>query len=101
MLVNGVYPGPTLRAKWGDWIVVNVKNNLRINGTGIHWHGIRQYQTCQHDGVPGISMSCLNNLRMRLETDFCFQPSVQLRLATPDSTSFEQPSSAQAGISKY
>jgi FtsP/CotA-like multicopper oxidase with cupredoxin domain len=67
MLVNGMYPGPTLRAKWGDWIVVNVKNNLRINGTGIHWHGIRQYQTCQHDGVPGISMYRLKNLLMRLD----------------------------------
>jgi FtsP/CotA-like multicopper oxidase with cupredoxin domain len=55
MLVNGVYPGPTVRAKWGDWIVVNVKNSLQHNGTGIHWHGLRQWNTSQHDGVPGIT----------------------------------------------
>jgi len=55
MLINGVYPGPTLRAKWGDTLVINVKNNLQHNGTGIHWHGIRQLNSCQHDGVPGVS----------------------------------------------
>lgn len=49
------YPGPVIRAKWGDTIVVNVKNNMRDNGTGIHWHGIRQLNSCQHDGVPGIT----------------------------------------------
>lgn len=25
------------------------------NGTGIHWHGIRQLNTVQYDGVPGIT----------------------------------------------
>jgi len=35
MLINNQYPGPVIRAKWGDWIVVNVKNNLKHNGTGI------------------------------------------------------------------
>ncbi|KAJ8109550.1 hypothetical protein OPT61_g7382 [Boeremia exigua] len=54
-LINGQYPGPTIRAKWGDTIVVNVKNSMRDNGTGIHWHGIRQLNSCQHDGVPGIT----------------------------------------------
>jgi len=53
MLINGQYPGPLIRAKWGDTIVVNVKNNLQHNGTGIHWHGLRQLNSCQHDGVPG------------------------------------------------
>ncbi|KAF2131518.1 multicopper oxidase [Dothidotthia symphoricarpi CBS 119687] len=55
MLINNQYPGPTIRAKWGDTLVINVKNNLRDNGTGIHWHGVRQLNTCQHDGVPGIT----------------------------------------------
>ncbi|KAJ4991265.1 multicopper oxidase [Stagonosporopsis vannaccii] len=54
-LINGQYPGPIIRAKWGDTIVVNVKNSMRDNGTGIHWHGIRQLNSCQHDGVPGIT----------------------------------------------
>ncbi|KAJ4367277.1 laccase, multicopper oxidase, benzenediol:oxygen oxidorectuctase [Neocucurbitaria cava] len=55
MLVNGQYPGPTVRAKWGDTIIINVKNSLQYNGTGIHWHGIRQLNTNQHDGVGGVS----------------------------------------------
>lgn len=55
MLINGQYPGPTIRAKWGDFLVINVKNNLQDNGTGIHWHGVRQLNSCQQDGVPGIT----------------------------------------------
>ncbi|KAF9696035.1 hypothetical protein EKO04_006232 [Ascochyta lentis] len=54
-LINGQYPGPTIRAKWGDTIVVNVKNNMQDNGTGIHWHGVRQLNSCQQDGVPGVT----------------------------------------------
>lgn len=29
---TGGYPGPTIRASWGDWIEVTVVNNLEING---------------------------------------------------------------------
>jgi FtsP/CotA-like multicopper oxidase with cupredoxin domain len=32
-----------------------VKNNLGVNGTGIHWHGMRQLKTCTQDGVPGLT----------------------------------------------
>jgi FtsP/CotA-like multicopper oxidase with cupredoxin domain len=32
-----------------------VENKLQDNGTGIHWHGIRQLNSCQNDGVPGIT----------------------------------------------
>lgn len=42
MLVNGQYPGPTVYANWGDMISITVKNSLQNNGTGIHWHGVRQ-----------------------------------------------------------
>ncbi|KAH6860803.1 multicopper oxidase-domain-containing protein [Alternaria rosae] len=55
MLINGQYPGPLVRAKWGDTVIINVKNSLAHNGTGIHWHGIRQLNSCQDDGVPGIT----------------------------------------------
>ncbi|KAG9545682.1 hypothetical protein KCU97_g21210, partial [Aureobasidium melanogenum] len=54
MLINGQYPGPVIRADWGDWLEVTVNNHLSDNGTGIHWHGIRQYETCDQDGVPGV-----------------------------------------------
>jgi FtsP/CotA-like multicopper oxidase with cupredoxin domain len=72
MLVNGIYPGPTLRAKWGDWIVVNVKNSLRHNGTGIHWHGLRQWHSSQHDGVPGISTKIFLRKRISVLTNSVF-----------------------------
>lgn len=72
MLINGRFPGPTLIASeffrhplrltisydfldWGDTLVINVKNSLQHNGTGIHWHGIRQLNSVQADGVPGIT----------------------------------------------
>lgn len=55
MLINNQFPGPTITANWGDTLVVHVKNSLQHNGTGIHWHGIRQLNSVQHDGVPGIT----------------------------------------------
>ena len=37
---NGQVPGPVLKAKQGDTLVVKVKNNLP-EPTIVHWHGIR------------------------------------------------------------
>lgn len=39
LVVNGIYPGPTIEANQGDRIVVNVTNTLE-NSTSIHWHGL-------------------------------------------------------------
>lgn len=36
-------------------MLVNVKNSLQHNGTSIHWHGLRQLNSCQHDGVNGVT----------------------------------------------
>ncbi|CAP61995.1 uncharacterized protein PODANS_5_1200 [Podospora anserina S mat+] len=55
MLVNGDIFGPTITANWGDWIQVNVINNLRTNGTSIHWHGLHQKGTNMHDGANGVT----------------------------------------------
>lgn len=41
MLFNGQFPGPLIRANWGDYISITVQNNLQSNGTGVHWHGVR------------------------------------------------------------
>ncbi|KAI0129781.1 laccase-1 [Xylariales sp. AK1849] len=54
-LVNGQFPGPTLRADWGDDITVTITNSLPINGTSIHWHGMRQLHTNIQDGVNGVT----------------------------------------------
>lgn len=52
---NGSYPGPWIQACWGDTLEITVRNHLRFNGTTIHWHGIRQINTTEHDGVNGVT----------------------------------------------
>ena len=52
---NGTVPGPQLTADWGDTLVIHVTNNMKYNGTSIHWHGVRQLNTVDQDGVPGVS----------------------------------------------
>ncbi|ODQ54619.1 hypothetical protein SAICODRAFT_33809 [Saitoella complicata NRRL Y-17804] len=52
---NGTFPGPTIWANWGDEIEVHVTNKLQDNGTSVHWHGVRQLDTCEEDGVPGVT----------------------------------------------
>ncbi|KAJ5261097.1 extracellular dihydrogeodin oxidase/laccase [Penicillium angulare] len=54
-LINGSFPGPTIIADCGDTVVVHVTNSLQNNGTGLHFHGIRQNFTNQMDGVPSIT----------------------------------------------
>ncbi|KAL1644911.1 hypothetical protein SLS58_003982 [Diplodia intermedia] len=48
-------PGPIIEANWGDTVKVNVINKLQDNGTTMHFHGIRQHNTNQYDGVPSIT----------------------------------------------
>ncbi|KAF2164057.1 multicopper oxidase [Zasmidium cellare ATCC 36951] len=55
LTVNGTMPGPVIEANWGDEVVVHFKNNFENNGTGIHFHGIRQNWTNPEDGVPSIT----------------------------------------------
>lgn len=55
MTFNGTLPGPAIIADWGDDLVVHVTNNMKSNGTSIHWHGVRQLNTVSYDGVPGVT----------------------------------------------
>ncbi len=50
--INGTVPGPTLRFKEGENLVINVTNTLDEDSS-IHWHGLILPFT--EDGVPGIS----------------------------------------------
>jgi hypothetical protein len=52
---NKQYPGPWIEACWGDDIEVTVTNHLQCNGTTIHWHGIRQLNSVEHDGVNAVT----------------------------------------------
>src|ERR1700722_14546193 len=47
---NGSYPGPMIHACWGDTIEVTVYNNLEENGTSVHWHGMRKWNTPEMNG---------------------------------------------------
>jgi FtsP/CotA-like multicopper oxidase with cupredoxin domain len=49
---NGGLPGPFIRGKVGDRLIVHFKNELD-QPTTIHWHGVRV--PIEMDGVPGIS----------------------------------------------
>ncbi len=46
---NGVLPGPQLRVKVGDTVIVHFRNNI-AHATGIHWHGIQVPNAS--DGTP-------------------------------------------------
>ena len=52
---NQSFPGPWIQACWGDQLEVKVTNHLPYNGTTIHWHGIRQLNTMEMDGVSGVT----------------------------------------------
>jgi FtsP/CotA-like multicopper oxidase with cupredoxin domain len=49
---NGTVPGPLIRTKVGDRLIVHFKNQL-AEETTVHWHGVRV--PIEMDGVPGIS----------------------------------------------
>jgi FtsP/CotA-like multicopper oxidase with cupredoxin domain len=49
---NGGVPGPLIRVRVGDRLIVHFTNNLPQNTT-VHWHGVRV--PVQMDGVPGSS----------------------------------------------
>ncbi|KAF2670499.1 hypothetical protein BT63DRAFT_454688 [Microthyrium microscopicum] len=61
ILVNGQFPGPMIEANWGDWIEVDLINNITSpeEGAAIHWHGLQQRETPWMDGVPGISQCAI------------------------------------------
>jgi L-ascorbate oxidase len=52
LAINGTVPGPTLRFKEGEDLVINVTNTLKED-TSIHWHGL--IVPTEQDGVPGLS----------------------------------------------
>ncbi|KAL4790275.1 Cupredoxin [Aspergillus venezuelensis] len=54
-LINGSFPGPTIIADWGDTVLGHVTNSIQTNGTGLHFHGIRQNWTDAMDGVPSTT----------------------------------------------
>ncbi|KAK3085316.1 hypothetical protein FSP39_001371 [Pinctada imbricata] len=58
--INGQVPGPTLTAYEGQQVIVNLKNNLLMDGITIHWHGMVQTGTPWMDGVGTVSHCPIN-----------------------------------------
>ncbi|KAK9347640.1 Cupredoxin [Lipomyces starkeyi] len=54
VLVNRLFPGPTIRANKGDTLIVHVNNHLN-ESTSLHFHGLHQRGTNSMDGVPGVT----------------------------------------------
>nr|MBA2682150.1 multicopper oxidase family protein [Ktedonobacteraceae bacterium] len=53
---NGTSPGPTLRVRQGDLVVVHLINHLSV-GVTIHWHGVAVPNSA--DGVAGVTQDVL------------------------------------------
>ncbi|KAL8205883.1 hypothetical protein R6Q57_009434 [Mikania cordata] len=60
MGINDQFPGPTIKARAGDTVVVHLANKLHTEGVVIHWHGIRQLGTPWADGTASISQCAVN-----------------------------------------
>ena len=55
LCINGITPGPLIEANWGDTIIVHLTNSMKVNGTSMHWHGLRQNYTNEMDGVSAVT----------------------------------------------
>ncbi len=53
---NGSLPGPLIKAKVGDRVIVHFTNSLP-EATSIHWHGLRLDN--EMDGVPGVTQPAI------------------------------------------
>jgi len=54
-LINNEFIGPTIEARSGDWICVEVINGLDDEGVAIHWHGLWMRDYNNMDGAVGIT----------------------------------------------
>ncbi|KAF9661696.1 hypothetical protein SADUNF_Sadunf19G0095400 [Salix dunnii] len=54
LTMNGSFPGPTIHARRGDTIYVNVHNEGEY-GVTIHWHGVKQPRNPWSDGPENIT----------------------------------------------
>jgi FtsP/CotA-like multicopper oxidase with cupredoxin domain len=59
LLINGQMPGPLIEANWGDTVIIHLENKMQDNGTSLHFHGMRQLNTNEMDGVPSITQCAL------------------------------------------
>ncbi|GLA57247.1 hypothetical protein AtubIFM55763_004094 [Aspergillus tubingensis] len=56
-LINDLFPGPTVEARSGDRLIVNVTNSLEEEPISIHWHGIHIENAM--DGAVGVTQRAI------------------------------------------
>ncbi|KAK6337348.1 hypothetical protein TWF730_002751 [Orbilia blumenaviensis] len=54
ILINSQFPGPLIECNEGDTIKVNI-NNLAVNATAFHWHGLFHNGSNWMDGTTGVT----------------------------------------------
>ncbi|KAE8147072.1 multicopper oxidase-domain-containing protein [Aspergillus avenaceus] len=57
-LINGMFPGPSIEARSGDTLIINVTNALQDESISIHWHGLHIHN--KMDGVPGVTQYAIS-----------------------------------------
>ncbi|XP_076394331.1 uncharacterized protein LOC100880706 [Megachile rotundata] len=55
LTVNRMLPGPSIQVCQGDYVVVDVLNNINSEALTIHWHGVKQKGSPHQDGVPNLT----------------------------------------------
>ncbi|XP_011300918.1 L-ascorbate oxidase isoform X2 [Fopius arisanus] len=55
MVINRMYPGPSIQVCLGDLVVIDVINRAHGSGLTIHFHGIYQNGYQYYDGVPFVT----------------------------------------------
>ncbi|OTB09252.1 putative ferroxidase [Hypoxylon sp. CI-4A] len=53
--INSEWPCPTIEANVGDFVSINLNNQLGNETTGLHFHGINQISSNAMDGAVGTS----------------------------------------------
>jgi len=56
-MINGEYPGPTLRAFENDTFEITVVNQLFSEATTIHWHGMHPIEQPYMDGARDVTQA--------------------------------------------
>ncbi|PWN51411.1 L-ascorbate oxidase [Violaceomyces palustris] len=55
VVINGTFPGPTIRAMAGERLIINVTNAMTDRNATVHWHGLSMRLNPASDGTPLIS----------------------------------------------
>jgi FtsP/CotA-like multicopper oxidase with cupredoxin domain len=58
-LINGEFLGPTIEARSGDVLNVEVINNVFDEGLAIHWHGLYMRGSNEMDGAVGMTQDAI------------------------------------------